>query len=379
MFNSLCNKKGITIIEVVLTLFLTTVGIMALLSMQPISWQTAGRSDFMGRAAGILQSELERNEIRIMNPGNTVSTGTTSATVYPSGKTTKQQGDVAYTVATTTLIAWLQCLAGGCEGDLAGKQPGHRRVADGDPTGDVPAMIRRQKGSRGFTLVECVVAVAVGMAVLGAVYAAVWSGQRSATGIDRKVTTGQDARAALEVMAMEMRMASYNPFYAANPWTDMTNCNAGDATRRGIQNAAAGTIQIQMDLNGSGSCGEAGAANEIIVYALDTANQRITRETWTCSGAPASGGVQSFLGAAAGQVKTVRVVNHDVAIPFFRYFDSAGTDITSSLPGAIGQIRRIEITLVVDSENVDPSLAGSQRRRMIYSTSVVPRNHGIQF
>ena len=118
-------------------------------------------------------------------------------------------------------------------------------------------MIRRQK-SRGFTLVECVVAVAVGMAVLGAVYAAVWSGQRSATGIDRKVTTGQDARAALEVMAMEMRMASYNPFYAANPWTNITNCNAGDATRRGIQNAAGSTIQIQMDLNGSGSCGEAG-------------------------------------------------------------------------------------------------------------------------
>lgn len=240
-------------------------------------------------------------------------------------------------------------------------------------------MMRRRKGNKGFTIVECVVAVAVGMTILGAVYAAVWSGQRSATGIDRKVTTGQDARAALEVMAMEMRMASYNPFYAANPWTDITNCNAGDATRRGVQNAAGSTIQIQMDLNGSGSCGEAGAANEIIVYALDTANQRITRETWTCSGAPASGGLQSFLGGAAGEVKTVRVVNNDVPIPLFRYFDSAGTDITSSLPGAIGQIRRIEITLVVDSENVDPSLGGSQRRRLIYSTSVVPRNHGIQF
>jgi Tfp pilus assembly protein PilW len=113
-------------------------------------------------------------------------------------------------------------------------------------------MMRRRKGSRGFTIVECVVAVAVGMTILGAVYAAVWTGQRSATGIDRKVTTGQDARAALEVMAMEMRMASYNPFYAANPWTDITNCNAGDATRRGVQNAASSTIQIQMDLNGGG-------------------------------------------------------------------------------------------------------------------------------
>lgn len=244
-------------------------------------------------------------------------------------------------------------------------------------------MMKQRKGSRGFSLVECVVAVAVGMSILGAVYMAVWTGQRSTTGIDRKVTTGQDARAALEVMAMEMRMASYNPFYAANPWTDVASCNAGDSTRRGIQNATASTIQIQMDLNGNGACGD--GANEIIVYTLDTVNRRITREPWTCSGSPVSAGVQSFLGAAAGEAKTVRVVNADegVAIPLFRYFNSTGTDITSSLPGAISQIRRIEITLVVDSENVDPTLAnadqGPQRRRMIYSTSVVPRNHGIQF
>lgn len=104
MSNLRCNNKGITIVEVLITLFLTAVGIMALLSMQPISWQTAGRSDFMGRAAGILQSELERNEIRIMNPVNTVSTGTTTRTMYPSNLTsgtTPQKGDVPYTVATT--------------------------------------------------------------------------------------------------------------------------------------------------------------------------------------------------------------------------------------------------------------------------------------
>jgi hypothetical protein len=129
----------------------------------------------------------------------------------------------------------------------------------------------------------------------------------------------------------------------------------------------------------TGACGD--AATEIIVYSLDTVNQRITREPWTCSGSPISAGVQSFLGAAAGETKTARVVNADagVAIPLFRYFNSTGTDITGSLPGAINQIRRIEITLVVDSENVDPSLAGSQRRRMIYSTSVVPRNHAFLF
>ena len=60
--------------------------------------------------------------------------------------------------------------------------------------------------SRGFTLTELVMAVAVGLVLLAAVSTAMVSGQRSATGIERKVTTNQDARAALEIMAAEIRM-----------------------------------------------------------------------------------------------------------------------------------------------------------------------------
>ncbi len=88
-------------VEVLITLFLTTVGIMALLSMQPTAWSTAGRSDFLGRAAGVLQSEMERNELFIMNPNNTVTTGTGTRTVYASSQSSQQAGDVTYTVNTT--------------------------------------------------------------------------------------------------------------------------------------------------------------------------------------------------------------------------------------------------------------------------------------
>ena len=104
MSRTACNNRGITIVEVLITLFLTAVGIMALLSMQPASWSAAGRSDFMGRAAGILQSELERNELQIMNPANAVTTGVLSArTVYASSQATQQAGDVPFTVNTTVL------------------------------------------------------------------------------------------------------------------------------------------------------------------------------------------------------------------------------------------------------------------------------------
>jgi Tfp pilus assembly protein PilV len=102
MSRTACNNHGITIVEVVITLFLTTVGILALLSMQPTAWNTAGRSGFMGRAAGILQSELERNELLIMNPNNAVTTGVLpNHGQYVSSQTTQQSGDVNYTVATT--------------------------------------------------------------------------------------------------------------------------------------------------------------------------------------------------------------------------------------------------------------------------------------
>ena len=104
MSRTACNNRGITIVEVLITLFLTAVGIMALLSMQPTAWNTAGKSDFMGRAAGILQSELERNELQIMNPVNSVTTGIlASKTMYASSQSTQQAGDVPFTVNTTVL------------------------------------------------------------------------------------------------------------------------------------------------------------------------------------------------------------------------------------------------------------------------------------
>ena len=95
------NECGVSLIEVVIATFLLTVGVVAILSLQPSAWQATSRSDFMGRAAGILHKELEMNEAFIMNPSNAVATGTTTNTVYPSGQAAAGVGDVPYTVTTT--------------------------------------------------------------------------------------------------------------------------------------------------------------------------------------------------------------------------------------------------------------------------------------
>ena len=81
--------------------------------------------------------------------------------------------------------------------------------------------------------------------------------------------------------------------------------------------------------------------------------------------------------------RSVRVINDangngvfDAAtdIPVFTYFDGAGNQIPfASLPANIPNIRRIDITLQVETDEITPDTG--QRRKMIYSTSVIVRNH----
>jgi prepilin-type N-terminal cleavage/methylation domain-containing protein len=224
------------------------------------------------------------------------------------------------------------------------------------------------KLEKGFTLVEILISIAVGMVILLAVYAAVVTGQRSTSGIERKVIAGQDARAAMELMALEIQMASFNPTVATNIWKDPAACGSAAASQanRGIQAAGPTTISVEADINESGVIGD--ASNEIITYTYDAGNAYITREV-TC------GGAQPFLGdtAASGNPRTVRVIN-TAAVPVFRYFNGLGAELTS-FPGDIPNIARIEITLWVETEDIDPNL--KQRRRFIYSTSIIPRNHVI--
>ncbi len=223
------------------------------------------------------------------------------------------------------------------------------------------------RNKRGFTLVELLAAIGAGIILIAAIYTAVTFGYRSSVAVERKVTALEDARAALELMSTEIRMASYNPNFALNPWPPRCDGAAAVPAYRGIQEATINDITVQMDISENSIIGD--NANEIIRYAYDTANQRITRST-NC------GGAQPFLGDAVANVnqRTVRVINNDLNISVFRYFNGTGTEIAAaSLPGSIPDIRRIDITLAVETEHVDPNT--NQRRRLIYSTSVIPRNH----
>lgn len=89
-------------IEVVIAMFLTSVAVLAVFSLVAPAWRTTGKSDNLGRAAGILNQELLKHEARIMNACCSVTTGTLAATIVnASGQTTAQSGDAQFNIATT--------------------------------------------------------------------------------------------------------------------------------------------------------------------------------------------------------------------------------------------------------------------------------------
>ena len=251
------------------------------------------------------------------------------------------------------------------------------------------------KTDRGFTLVEMMITIAVTMLLLVAVYGAINSVQRSASGIERKVAAQQDIKPAMDLMAMEIGMASYNPMYTSSLWVNppgsAATCGATSATQtyKGIQEATAGSISVEMDIrasaDGSTSNGALGDPNETIRYVYDSANQYIYRTT-NCTAVN-----EAFLGDVPANTRAVRVINGTLGLSVFKYFSGTGACIleaadtpagicvgnteTTRLPAAIPNIRRIEVTLAVETEEIDP--ATKARRRLIYTTSVIPRNHAI--
>ena len=103
MSRLISSNRGIGLIEVIIAIFLVSVGVMAILSMQPTAWRTIGKSDYMGRGAGILHRELELYEAWIMNPCNMIlpDGNRPVQAIIVSDLAAEVRGDATYTVTPT--------------------------------------------------------------------------------------------------------------------------------------------------------------------------------------------------------------------------------------------------------------------------------------
>jgi prepilin-type N-terminal cleavage/methylation domain-containing protein len=235
---------------------------------------------------------------------------------------------------------------------------------------------------KGFTLVEILMAVFIGLILLGAVYITLNSGQRSSASVERKVAAQQDVRAALEVMAMEISMASFNPNFVSSTtlWTNPSTCTgpAPNSGWKGIQEATPTSLTIEMDLNQNGIIGD---SNEIIRYYYDGL-QTISRNV-NCVGNQVFLGVDPSLQAGTNSARvinpTLQIYNGHGIPAIFRYYNGQSPAVElypDTNPPDVANIRRIDIALGVQTDAVDPNT--HQFKQMIYSTSVLVRNYVLQ-
>jgi type IV pilus assembly protein PilW len=191
-------------------------------------------------------------------------------------------------------------------------------------------------GSRGFTLLELLTSLVVGIIVLGAMYSLVIIQNKHFTTQEAIAEMQQIARTTMDTMAREITMAGFDPNKSLP-----TPAPANAA----ITAAAATSLSFTADLNANSALTD---ANENVTYAFDGENRRITRNT--------GGGAQPF----AENIE-------DLA---FTYYDGSG-----ALTATLASIRRIRIAIRVRTARPDPGYApNGGYHTYTLTTYVTPRN-----
>jgi len=197
---------------------------------------------------------------------------------------------------------------------------------------------RINAGPRGFSLVEMLIAVAVGLVVLGAMYSVFTIQNKTFGNQEEIVVMQQSVRAGMDMMAREIGMAGYDPT-RVNADTDSTNNFSGVTV-------SSSQLQIKADLDGSGTIDL--TSQENIIYAYDATNKRITR----------------YIGAGA------QVFVENVDAFSFEFLDGGGSVTPASV-----DVRQIRITITGRTAKPDLNYpANGGYRRYTLTSLIAPRN-----
>lgn len=193
-------------------------------------------------------------------------------------------------------------------------------------------------GPQGFSLIEMLIAMTVGLVLLGAMYSVFTIQNKAFSNQEEMVAMQQSVRAGMDMMAREVGMAGYDPA--------LVNSDANSANDFSGVTVSASQLQIKADLDGSGAIDS--TSQENTVYAFDATNKRITR----------------YIGAGAQPF----VENVDAFT--FEYLDGSG-----AVTAVSADVRRIRITITGRTAKPDPEYSANGGYRTYTLTSIVaPRN-----
>jgi type IV pilus assembly protein PilW len=197
---------------------------------------------------------------------------------------------------------------------------------------------RKTLNNGGYTLMELMVAMVIGMIVMASVATTFTTQTRAYSAQEQINQMEQNARGALDIMSRELKMAGYKP-------------NGGSVT--GVVSYSTTSLTIQADLNADGAVGTSASDNEQIAYAYDSANKKITRQVGTAPAATLAENISGFT---------------------FTYYQSSGTTPATSAT----DIRRIKIAITAKTEKPDPGYqTNGGYRTMDLSATITPINLGL--
>jgi len=205
--------------------------------------------------------------------------------------------------------------------------------------------------SPGFTLIELMIAMVVGLIVLGAVYN-LFTVQNKQLGNQEIITEmQQNARIAMDMITRDVRLAGYNPAQTLTRCTGTTTTSS--TTCVGIRSATAHSISFTTDIDEDGDLTPgSGNPNENIIY----------QRYWSTSGACYA------LGRTSNGTNSPVICNLDNLD--FDYLDVNGNATTN-----LANIREIQVTLQTKASRTDPSYPlNNGFRTYTLISRVAPRN-----
>jgi type IV pilus assembly protein PilW len=170
--------------------------------------------------------------------------------------------------------------------------------------------------SKGFTLIELMVALAATSILAACIYATYITQLKSHTTRKQVVEMQQNLRAAMQLIEREVRMAGYDPRRTAGA---------------GVTTMLANTFTFDMDITENGALGD---PNESVSYTLAT-----------------DAGGNQFLGRNANDGNGLQPLAVNIDALNFVYLDNAGNITTDPL-----RVSSIQVTMVARSGRVVPVL-----------------------
>lgn len=211
------------------------------------------------------------------------------------------------------------------------------------------------KNTRGVTLIEIMITIAISGMVLGSVFIVYTNQQKTYVNSDRIAEIQQNLRAAVLIMASEIREAGCDPTGKANA---------------GIVSATSVQLHFTRDIAGhplkpdTMADGELDDSNEDIVFGFSSAND-------TNSDGIANAGAANLGRNTGGGFQTI--AEHIQAIEF-RYILESGAVVSTPSSSQLNQIRAVQVSLLARASFPDTNYENTKSYTTVSGTVWGPYN-----